>query len=344
MARMRPPDLRNIGVLNLTGVRLILLALFATLLWPSPSGANPAASARKVRFEEVRIPNGDEPPLIAGIWYPPPEPSRSGLRGAPPSEARGMPLVVISHGGGGSYAGHEDTAIALVRAGFVTAAVTHAGDSSDDQSKVLMLWRRPAQLSRLIDFVLHDWRGHAVVDADRVGAFGFSNGGFTVLVAAGGIPDLLKIDPYCFAHPTHDLCQALRSANVHSVAAIVPPPGAWRPDPRIRAVAAAAPAFGFTFDGAGLAEVEVPVQLWRAADDLHQPHPWYEEAIRNALPRAPDYRVVPNASHYAFLPPCSAAKRPSVPEICRDRRGFDRAKFHRRFNAGLIAFFRRTLR
>jgi len=80
------------------------------------------------------------------------------------------------------------------------AAASHAGDTFDDQSRVLQLWRRPAQLHQLVDYMLNEWPSHAQLDAARVGAFGFSNGGFTVLVAAGGTPDLSKIAPYCEAH------------------------------------------------------------------------------------------------------------------------------------------------
>ncbi|WP_245442052.1 alpha/beta hydrolase family protein [Mesorhizobium hawassense] len=252
---------------------------------------------------------------------------------------------MISHGGGGSYAGHYDTALALAEAGFIVAAVRQAGDTHDDQSKVLMLWRRPAQLSRLIDFMLKDWQGHAEIDQQRIGAFGFSNGGFTVLVEAGGVPKLDRIDPYCSANPEHDLCAALAEAGIHSVAQVPrPPPDAWKPDRRVRAIAAAAPAFGFVFDSADLASVQIPVLLWRAADDRHQPDPWYEGHIRSALPHPPEYHVEPLAGHYAFLPPCSAQMRAAVPRICADAPGFDRAAFHQRLNAALVSFFERSLR
>lgn len=322
----------------------------------SPIGATSANSATAdiapVGFEAVRVPDGDEPPLAAGIWYPtsaeaqdvPLENFKQHVAPSGPVKGHALPLVVISHGGGGSYAGHYDTAIALARAGFIVAAVSHAGDTFDDQSKVMMLWRRPAQLSRLIDFMLKDWQGHADIDPQRIGAFGFSNGGFTVLVEAGGIPDLGKIDPYCAANPQHDLCTALAKAGVHSVAkAVQPPPDAWKPDRRIRAIAAAAPAFGFTFDQAGLAGVQIPVLLWRAANDRHQPDPWYEEHLRSALPKPPEYQVEPLAGHYAFLPPCSARRRAAAPEICVDAPGFDRAAFHQRLNATLASFFSTAL-
>jgi predicted dienelactone hydrolase len=63
---------------------------------------------------------------------------------------RDLPLVVLSHGGGGGYDSHYDTALALAHAGFVVAAVSHQGDTYNDQSQVLKLWRRPAQARRLV--------------------------------------------------------------------------------------------------------------------------------------------------------------------------------------------------
>ena len=40
-----------------------------------------------------------------------------------------FPLVIISHGHAGSRFGHHDLAEQLARAGYVVAAVEHAGDS-----------------------------------------------------------------------------------------------------------------------------------------------------------------------------------------------------------------------
>jgi len=296
-------------------------------------GAARAAESPGVRFAEVRISNGSEPPLVAGVWRP-----------AHETAGHGLPLVVISHGGGASYQAHADTAIALARAGFVAAAVSHAGDTWDDQSRVMELWRRPQQLHRLISYMLEKWPRRRTLDPKRVGAFGFSNGGFTVLVSAGGRPDLDRVGPYCRDHPDHDLCMAMKQAGVDPVhPPIHVPPNAWVADERIKAVVAAAPAFGFTFDRMGLAGVRVPVQLWRAADDRHQPHPYYDEAVRAALPGPVDYHLVPLAGHYAFLPPCDARLAAAQPAICKDAPGFDRTAFHKAFNAEIVRFFRAHL-
>jgi predicted dienelactone hydrolase len=204
-----------------------------------------------------------------------------------PIKGDDLSFVVISHGGGGSYASHYDTALALAHAGFVAAAISHTGDTYDDQSKVLQLWLRPEQLRVLVSYMLLDWPQHERLDGNRIGAFGFSNGGFTVLVAAGGIPDLKKIGPYCRAHPGHDLCETLTRAKVDTSHLDDDVPlCAWSADRRIKAVVMAAPAFAFTFPRDALKNVRIPIQLWRADDDHHQPNPYYEEFLRERLPQA----------------------------------------------------------
>jgi len=327
-----------------TLIRSLLLGL---LVWSAPAFAE-----ARFGFQQVRVPDGGEPPLPVAIWYP------TAARPAPvrletftqevatdaPVAGRALPLVIISHGGGGSLADYYDTALALARAGFVVAALIHNGDTHGDESRVLELWRRPAQLHRVVTWLLAGWRDRDRLDPGRVGGYGFSNGGFTMLVAAGGVPDLARIDPYCRAQPGHDLCTALRLAGITSVAALPVPHDPWVREPRLRAVAVAAPGFGFTFTRGGLAGVRIPVALWRGSEDDHQPEPWYDEAVRRALPRPPEYHLVPGATHYDFLAPCSAILMREAKPICTTRRGFDRTIFHARFNAELVVFFRHTLR
>jgi predicted dienelactone hydrolase len=90
--------------------------------------------------------------------------------------------------------------------------------------------------------------------------------------------------------------------------------------------------------------VGIPVQLWRAGDDHILPSPDYAEAVRDALPRKPEYHVVPGAGHFDFLAPCSEALARVAPDICSDDGGFDRAAFHRSFDREVVRFFSTTLR
>ena len=52
---------------------------------------------------------------------------------------------------------------------------------------------------------------------------------------------------------------------------------------------------------------------------------------------------VTNAGHYAFIAPCSALFAAAAPALCTSEPGFDRAAFHTRFNAAVVAFFEKTM-
>jgi predicted dienelactone hydrolase len=305
-----------------------------------------AQAQAAVGFQHFTIPDPQGKPIEVGVWYPTdatPRAERLELDtqtvalDAPVKGAR-LPLVVMSHGHGGSYAGHVDTAIALAEAGFVAAALTHPGDNYADMSLGTRIWERPRQLKVLTDYMVGGWRDHGHVDAGRIGAFGFSAGGFTVLVEAGAEPDLRKVQGHCRDHPQFETCQIVRSLPLPYDIKV-----SWTHDPRIKAVVSAAPAIGFTFDRAGLENVRQPVQLWRAANDQVLPSPYYVEPVRDALPSKPEFHVVANAGHYDFIQACSEAFARAVPLICQSAPGFDRAAFHAEFNRRIVEFFRRTL-
>lgn len=270
--------------------------------------------------------------IEAGVWLPPAD--------APVTP---RPLVVISHGNGGWLKGHADTAEALAASGFVAAALTHPGDNYQDQSRSLLLTGRPPQLSALIDHMTRDWRapdGRVVtIDASRIGAFGYSAGGFTVTTIAGGESDPQAILDDCAIHAEFFACRLLALGGGLDLAR-------WRPagrDPRVRAAVIAAPALGLSFTDASLASVTIPIQLWQAADDEILPAPFNVEPIRDRLGRAPEYHRVADARHYDFLSPCNAYMAAELPQLCNSAPTFDRAAFKATFNVEVVRFFRETL-
>ena len=310
-----------------------------------------SACAHAAGFQHGFAADPDGKPLEIGIWYPSSAaalpvamgPTTMSVAVKGPVQGKALPLVLMSHGTGGSFIGHFDTAIALADAGFVVAAVTHTGDNYADQSRSVDIMDRPRQISRVIDHMLATWDGRAAIDPARVGMFGFSAGGFTTLASIGGLPDFSKIGPVCRQYPGDFACQLLAKSggNVTEPTASAIANAA---DPRIKAAVVAAPALGFSFAPDGLKNVKVPVQLWRAEDDTVLPHPRYAEAVRLALPQTPDYHVVPKAGHFDFLVPCSSALASIAPPICTSAPGFDRVGFHTSFNAAVVGFFNKTLR
>ncbi|HEY6815753.1 MAG TPA: prolyl oligopeptidase family serine peptidase [Croceibacterium sp.] len=313
---------------------MLRLAAFALLSVATAQAAS--ARSPEAGFEQIATTDGIE----LGVWYPTsgtPSLAPIGLTsqtvvvGTGP-EPGAHPLVVMSHGTGGDFAGHADTAVALARAGFVVAALTHPGDNWRDNSRATRVEERPAALGVLITWMLASWSGRATIDPERIGAFGFSAGGFTVLAAAGGRPELSRVADYCAGHPETFVCTLVRSAPLRSAE-----PWPEAADARIKAIVVAAPAVGFAFDRAGLSPVRVPVQLWRADDDQILPAPDYADAVAAALPRPAEFHAMPDAGHFDFLAPC---RDPSTaPDLCGSAAGFDRVAFHDRFNAEIVRFF-----
>ena len=196
------------------------------LIWLILTSAQPviaAPPAGEVGFEQRKLPDGTE----IGIWYPASGTARHQSLGLykhrivrdAPVQGKRRALIVMSHGSGGSFAGHLDTASELARAGFVVAALTHPGDNWRDRSSVTDVSRRPEALSTLVSFMLDDWRSRKQIDAKRIGAFGFSAGGFTVIAAAGGQPDLSRFASHCAANPKFYDCNLVRT---HSQASTQP--------------------------------------------------------------------------------------------------------------------------
>lgn len=316
--------------------KLVTIAILTWICVTSNVHARPDTAG----FRSGKLADGTE----VGVWYPAngtPTSQRLGLHAhdiaqdAKPIGER-LPLIVMSHGTGGSLAGHADTAVELARAGFVVAALTHPGDNWQDNSQATQVEERPKALSALITYMIEQSPERTLIDPERIGAFGFSAGGFTVLATAGGRPDLSRIRSYCEKHATVFVCRTLQAHPRQKE-------GAWPSiqDTRLKALVVAAPALGFTYDRSRLADVTMPIQLWRADEDTILPAPDYADAVREALPSPPEFHTVPGAGHFDFLAPC--VDPASVPQICVSRPGFDRRAFHKTFNAEVVRFFKAKL-
>lgn len=304
---------------------------FASLAQTAHSPAASTDTPRDgVAFSRLTVADADYPAIEAGVWWP------AEAASAP------RPMIVISHSNGGDFRSHHDTAKALAQAGFVVATLTHTSDNWRDQSRPTDVVGRTSQLSALIDHTLTQWEGRGSIDADRIGAFGFSAGGFTVLAAGGGKPDLARLMDHCRTNPGFYDCRLI-GQHPETVQAASDQPPQFTHDRRIKALAVAAPALGFTFTREGLAGVTQPVQLWQAGADQILPAPFYAEPVRDGLPTSPEYHRIDGAGHFDFLPPCSPELAAAAPMICAPTPGFDRAAFHDRLNAEVVRFFEAEL-
>jgi predicted dienelactone hydrolase len=300
------------------------------------------AQAAGLKSVEIAA-DADGPALKALIWSPcatAPTEIKIGPYLSPavrdcPILGEKLPLIVISHGHGGNYLGHHDIAETLSDAGFVVAALTHPGDTFSDMSRngdVSVLIERPTDVKRLIDFVLGPWPDAAKIDPQRIGFFGFSRGGYTGLVVGGGNPD--------FRHaPCPDQQWPLLCAQLHRNDVATPP---LTHDSRIKAIVIADPLSFFPMPDS-LKDMKAPLQLWSSQYGGSGVAPEIVAALVNDLPAKPDFHVVSNAAHFAFMAPCPTELTNQAPEICADGPGFDRVAFHKEFDAQVLSFFRKHL-
>jgi predicted dienelactone hydrolase len=307
--------------------------------------AAPMAQAAGLRFIDIPADAGG-PALSGAVWSPCAAPLQeikfrfvtiAAVRNCPVA-GEGLPLIVVSHGSGGWFGAHRDTAAMLADAGFVVAALDHPGDNATDHSRsnsLSILLDRPVDTRRLADFMLDVWPEAAKLDRERIGLFGFSRGAYTSLVIAGGRLDISRIVPLCPEGFYDGMCAEIRKGEIPAQR-----PGA---DPRFKAAVLADLEFGRAFTSQGLENVKVPIQLWASARGGDGVLPEDGATIDRSLPAKPDYHVVPDSAHFAFMAPCSAEATKALPEICADAGGFDRVAFHKEFNAAVLAFFRKHL-
>jgi predicted dienelactone hydrolase len=249
-----------------------------------------------------------------------------------PTVGEKLPLVVISHGNGGSFLGHHDLAEVLADAGFVVVAINHPGDTFTDMSRaadISVFVERPTDIKRLIDYMLSMSPYADKIDPKRIGFFGFSRGGYTGLVLAGGNPDFLNADVPC-QDLTLPICQQLRRKDV--------PKEPLTHDARIRAFVLADPLNAFPAP-VDLKSVKAPIQLWASQFGGDGVMPRTIFALADTLPQRPEFHVVSGSGHFAFLAPCPAPMKSDAPELCVDSAGFDRVAFHRRLNEMARDFF-----
>jgi predicted dienelactone hydrolase len=322
---------------------LRLLGLtFAALTCIVAAGAETAG----IRFIDVPT-DGDRPALTGLVWSPCAATAVDVMVGGVPLPGvkdcpiagNQLPLIVFSHGRRGNFRGHHDTAETLADAGFIVAAINHPGDNSTAMSRtdeLSVLIERPADIKRLTDYMLGTWPEAATIDPARVGLFGFSRGGYTGLVVIGGNPDFRAGLTYmCPPGSLMLKCQQIRENKV--------PPQPLVHDLRVKAAVLADPGYPFMFNRGGLKNVTIPVQLWRSERGGDGLVPEAVIALVPRFPKRPQYHVPAKSAHFSFLAPCLPEAMKAFPELCIDPPGFDRATFHKAFNAEVLAFFRQNL-
>ncbi|ATB30911.1 alpha/beta hydrolase family protein [Melittangium boletus] len=242
-----------------------------------------------------------------------------------PVEGERLPLVVISHGTGGSPWTYRGMAAHLARAGFVVALLEHPGNSRSDNrlaGTAANLENRPRHVRLVLDAVAANEHLGKWLSPEGVGVIGHSLGGYTALAVAGGRPSSFPNEE------PHGQARALPVVR----------------DPRVRALVLLAPASPWFMAEGALADVDLPILMRTAERDEHTPA-FHAELISRGVPHPQriDHRVVPNAGHFSFQSPFPPSMtKPGFPPS-QDPEGFDRLAFQPVLHAEILTFLRDSL-
>lgn len=261
-------------------------------------------------------------------------------------------LILISHGTGGSYLGHRQTAQYLAAHGYIVAAVMHPEDNFKDNSaaRTTRNWiNRPRHLSKAIDVILSAKGFNQAIDKKKIGVIGHSAGGYSALVMAGGIPETDLIFSHCKNHSDPEFCG--HSSLLYRLSGFFALDvkadqlnGRYRlADPRIKAAVLMAPV-GVLFNHAdSLKGVKIPIKIYRSEKDKILRYPYHAELIRKMLPSKPEFTVVQNAGHFSYLSSAPKSIRDKFSEISKDPPNFNRQAFITQLDKEILEFFNNTL-
>jgi acetyl esterase/lipase len=200
-AEYRSPELD--GAFRCVAVHIRALFLVLALLVAGASCAQ--ADPQRFHAGIARITVQDVVPFDAVVVYPTDAaevPFQDGpwiiaaSRDAPIATGARFPVVLFSHGGGGTLkAGgsplpYADLATSLAREGFIVVAPFHPGAKRP-------LEDRPRHVHKALDTMLADPRFATHADPTHLGMMGFSYGGAVALIAAGAAPSLAHLAVYC---------------------------------------------------------------------------------------------------------------------------------------------------
>ena len=234
-----------------------------------------------------------------------------------PVAAGRFPLVVISHGSGGSHLLYRTIATRLAQRGYVVVLPEHPGNNRNDNSLADSdenLVQRPRQILRALAAVAAD-RELGPRLSGKIGMVGHSIGAYTALAVAGGQP-------------------STRRGELVEVAT----------DPRVAALVLLAPVAFWYVPERALQRVDAHILIYVGEADRAAPA-WHAHLIQAQVPDPSrvEIRSVPRAGHYSFLSPFPPALKRAAFAPSVDPEGFDREAFHANLGRDVHELFDRTL-
>lgn len=262
-----------------------------------------------------------------------------------------FPVVLMSHGTGGSPEGMGWLARRLALAGHIVIGAHHHGNTAREGYRpegFLCWWERAADLSVLLTRLSERGAFSGRLDMDRVSALGFSLGAHSVLAVAGAVTSMNRYrrwatefgqfqgGPREMPDAAEHIPRLLRESEPFRLS--------WSRqsesfvDRRFRAVAALAPPPPVRgFDPASLRRIAIPVTLITGEADREAPSHECADWLQRCNPRFRRARLGEDVGHYTFLGlPAGKVRREEV-YLFADSPGVNRDDVHVRTGDAVLS-------
>jgi len=301
--------------------------------------------------------DGNNPRFSARMWYPAVGGNeerhgvsriRSGYMAVSDAESAlsgPAPLIVLSHGSGGSAESMAWVATGLVRSGALVVAADHPASSGGDPERmsILQVWSQPQDVSRLLDQLLASAWGE-YIDQHKMAVVGFSLGGATSMSLAGARLQFERFPEFCLSHDD-GACRAFRHYFPNLDSDFFSRASADLSESRLRAAIAIAPAFTEALTADSLAAMSTSVLIVAGEHDQQLPPQTHIYPMRKLLPPGSAYVEISGAQHFSFLPLCGDGAITVLAEtneefVCEEVGLKSRAEIHKETLSAIEKFLR----
>lgn len=292
------------------------LALALTALLP------PVAAAAPGHVEIAIAMAHRDGPVALHLWYPAADPDAAtaplgrnamfagtdAIPDAAPAPGA-HPVILLSHGSGGSADKMGWLAGPLAEDGWIVAAPNHPGTTSRDSlpARTVMPWERTADMRAVLDRLAASPPARLDPLPGAV-ALGYSSGGHTALRLGGARPSKAAFVAYCERNPDLLDCGwfAANGLDLASIdaARYEAPDG----DTRIRAVVSIDPALSAAYSDASLAAMALPALTLGLGAAGEVPEGIDAAPVAARIPGARHVQI-PGGSHFSALGACRALGR-----------------------------------
>jgi len=261
------------------------------------------------------------------------------------------PVVIFSHGSGGNGINTGWMGKALADQGIIMIAPNHPGTTSRDShpEDTVKTWERPQDISSLIDQLPKLFAGDMQADTSRIGAVGFSLGGYSVLALAGAQISKAAFIEHCDRSMGKGLneCAWITKAGLHLNDTDQERFEQSNKDPRIATVVSIDPGLAAAFTPQSLKAMKRPVKIINLGSEGTIYAGVDGKPVAADIPNA-KYHTVDKAWHFSFLGTCTPIGAEILiaekdDPICDEKGGRDRADIHKEIANETVSFIKQHL-